>query len=385
MKGPGFPAFLAIANWFGISESLARALFHCFAVTFFVAICHRFIKSYLISGVSSDIAPLASDFADRAYLLRVLRDQIYYGQTLLVLGTMLWMLFGPLEAKATAAMGGWCRRGSRMVLAHARGGPLDCARACAPGAGGRPSRVSTTSHSRTRRVAISGGRRLRSHPAWIFLTLNRLVYGKFVGVDVKEANFRRALGAIDSVRSGGTKPFVSITHAAMQRVDAVSPAFASLAPYFDGPGKGWETWGCQANPSLCGEIGSGWFMWALRDAVAATGHYRSPADASAFFGRIADEISVACQRGAFECQPQLIPEMPPISWPDVWKLLLPRSADAFDLLVLRDPPLQINPSSGGEEILEPALRFLNYPLHARSPDVSRRHLRVLWLVLQVRA
>jgi hypothetical protein len=62
--------------------------------------------------------------------------------------------------------------------------------------------------------------------------------------------------------------------------------------------------------------------------------------------------------------------MPPISWPDVWKLLLPRSADAFDLLVLRDPPLQINPSSGGQDILEPALRFLNYPLHARSLDGS---------------
>jgi hypothetical protein len=43
--------------------------------------------------------------------------------------------------------------------------------------------------------------------------------------------------------------------------------------------------------------------------------------------------------------------------------------DAFNLLVLRNPPLQLNPSSGGEELLEPALRFLNYPLHTRSPDV----------------
>ena len=154
----------------------------------------------------------------------------------------------------------------------------------------------------------------------------------------------------------------------MQRVDAVSPAFASLASYFDGPGKNWETWGCQENPSLCGEIGSAWFLWALRDAVAATGHFASPGEASAFFGRIADEISAACQHGSLECHPQFIAEMPPISWPNFWKLLLPRSADALELLVLRNPPLQLNPSSGTEDLLEPALRFLNYPLHTKSSD-----------------
>jgi hypothetical protein len=88
-----------------------------------------------------------------------------------------------------------------------------------------------------------------------FESINLFVYGKFVGVDVKEENFKRALRAIDSVRSGGTKPFIPITYAAMKRVDAVSPAFASLAPYFDGPGKGWVDLGCRFIPDLCGEIG----------------------------------------------------------------------------------------------------------------------------------
>ena len=44
-----------------------------------------------------------------------------------------------------------------------------------------------------------------------FGAVNWAVYGKFVGVDFKEANFQRALRAIDGVRSGGTKDFVSIT------------------------------------------------------------------------------------------------------------------------------------------------------------------------------
>jgi hypothetical protein len=368
MKGPGYPAFLAVANWLGISVSMAHALFHCFAITFFVAICQRFIKSYLISGVFL-ILLLWHPISLSGYLLRVLREEIYYGQTLLVLGTMLWILFGPLEARRrllwagvagavlgwfwlTREEGLWILPGLVLLLLVAGLHAF------------RQHRVRELVVPMLVVAGVFGATQLG------FSSVNRLVYGKFVGVDVKEGNFRRALGAIDSVRSGGTKPFVSITHAAMQRVYMVSPAFASLASYFDGPGKGWESWGCQFHPSACGEVGSGWFMWALRDAAAVTGHYASPAEASAFFGQIADEISVACQRGALECRPQLILEMPPISWPDIWQLLPPRSAYAFNLLLLRNPPLQPNPSSGGGELLEPALRFLNYPLYARSSDVS---------------
>ena len=361
MKGPGYPAFLAIANWFGISVSLAHALFHCFAATFFVAICHRFIKSYLISGILLTLL-LWHPISLSGY--RVIRDEIYYGQTLLVLGTMLWMLFGPLEARRRllwAAVAGavlgwfWLTREEGIWIVPG----LVLLYLVASLHAFRLHRVRELAVSLLVVTGVFGATQLG------FSSINRLVYGKFVGVDVKEGNFRRALGAIDSVRSGETKPFVSITHAAMQRVYAVSPAFASLAPYIDGP---WVALGCRFIPDLCGEIGGGWFMWALRDAATATGHYTSPTEASRFFGRIADEISVACGRGELECQPQLIPEMPPISWPDVWKRLLPRSMDAFNLLVLRNPPLQLDSSGGGE--LEPALRFLNYPLHTNSSDVS---------------
>jgi hypothetical protein len=38
------------------------------------------------------------------------------------------------------------------------------------------------------------------------------------------------------------------------------------------------------------------------------------------------------------------------------------------LLLLINPPLQFNPSSGTEAQLTPALRFLNYPVYTRSPD-----------------
>ncbi len=52
MKGPGYPAFLAVAHWLGISVTLAHALFHCLAVTVFTVVLHRFVKSYLLSGLN---------------------------------------------------------------------------------------------------------------------------------------------------------------------------------------------------------------------------------------------------------------------------------------------------------------------------------------------
>lgn len=40
MKGPGYPAFLAAANWLGLPVSLASALFHCATILIFVWVSH---------------------------------------------------------------------------------------------------------------------------------------------------------------------------------------------------------------------------------------------------------------------------------------------------------------------------------------------------------
>src|SRR5581483_2262150 len=35
VKGPGYPIFLALGHWLGLSSALARGLFHCVAVVAF--------------------------------------------------------------------------------------------------------------------------------------------------------------------------------------------------------------------------------------------------------------------------------------------------------------------------------------------------------------
>jgi hypothetical protein len=39
MKGPGYPAFLAVANWFGLPLTLAHVLLLCASIVFVVMLC----------------------------------------------------------------------------------------------------------------------------------------------------------------------------------------------------------------------------------------------------------------------------------------------------------------------------------------------------------
>ena len=126
-KGPGYPAFLAVANWLGISVSLAHALFQCFAALFFVVVCHRFVKSTLLSGLMLTLLvwqpiPIA------VYLRRILREQIYYPQLLLFLGLLILVLFASHENQEALAVRHRMRAGLGLVLAHPRGRLLGVAR-----------------------------------------------------------------------------------------------------------------------------------------------------------------------------------------------------------------------------------------------------------------
>ena len=371
MKGPGYPAFLAVNNWLGTPISFSHALFHCVAVSVFVLIAHQFMRSWPLSGLLFTLL-LWNPVSLSTPLLRVLRDRIYFDQLLILLATVAWALFSEsrkgriLAALFAGAVLGWfwlTREEGVWIL---------------PALGVVAAVVSIQAHRQKRFLAIIGTIAIViavfATMQVAFCAINAFTYGTFVGVDFKERNFQRALGALDSVRSGGTKPFVSITHEAMRQVSAVSPDFASLAAYFNGPGRSWEQYGCPLYPSSCGEIGSGWFMWALRDAAERAGHFSSPAAASAFFGRLADEVEAACERGTLECVPQPIPEMPPMSPQQLAESLWHHSAEALNLLFLLDHSFDPGASDGSKESLASALRFLHYPMHTRPAGLSREPL-----------
>ncbi len=59
------------------------------------------------------------------------------------------------------------------------------------------------------------------------------------------------------------------------------------------------------------EIGAGWFLWALRDSAAATGHHASAIEADRFYRRLADEVNSACARGVLSCNVERSSLRPP--------------------------------------------------------------------------
>ena len=315
-KGPGYPAFLALASVLGLSSSLAHALFHCFAIGLFVALCHRYLRSYLLSAILFTLL-LWDPASFLGQNLRILRDTIYYGQVLLCFGFLAHAL---LNRNLSAGLIGGLLLGW-LWLTREEGVWIVPGLAVLAAGSDLPRRRRARAHAPCGGCAcgivafgvVNAGFRL----------VNWRLYGSPVGVEYKETNFVRALGAIHSVRSGGIKPFVSVTRAARQTIYPVSPSFAELAPYLDGTlGEGWSTVTCDI-PELrqytCGEIGAGIFAWALRDAVALAGHYDSPREASVFYAKLANEIGAACDSKILECERQWLAELPPVTWPQLAK------------------------------------------------------------------
>ena len=212
-----------------------------------------------------------------------------------------------------------------------------------------------------------------------FRAVNLHVYGKFVGVDFKEKNFQAALRALHSVRSGGVKPFVDVTRKRRERIYKVSPHFATLRDYLEGPpSDGWRTRTCNNKNPRCGEMGPGGFIWALRDAAAAKGHYVSPRRASNFFGSIAKEISAACASGELECHSRPVAEMPAFTWGQLAREIPPRIAYAAELLANLGSDADLERSTGLADTLATDVQFLNYPAH--TPSVRMPNQSILYAV-----
>lgn len=143
-------------------------------------------------------------------------------------------------------------------------------------------------------------------------SINWLAYGVFRNNDFRSGPFAHAYGALARIKHDEWKRYVVFPRDVRRRAYSVSPAARELEPYFEGDlGRRWiessrgyaAPWGCTGRPEACNdEILSAWFLWALRDAVAMAGHYRSAAEADAFYVRLAGEIDAACERQTIPCR-----------------------------------------------------------------------------------
>lgn len=144
-------------------------------------------------------------------------------------------------------------------------------------------------------------------------TINYFEYGVFRNNDFRSSDFKSGYGALTRIRHDQWQRYVLFPADARQRAYAMSAAARELQPFFEGQGAAnWRKVGCdQTATQECPEILSGWFMWALRDAVAAAGHYKDAQTASAFYQRLSAEIDAGCRQRPEDCLPDRATMLPP--------------------------------------------------------------------------
>jgi hypothetical protein len=206
--------------------------------------------------------------------------------------------------------------------------------------------------------------------------LNYKFYGKFQPTDMG-GQFSKAITNLSAIDIGENIPYVPVSNFNRNEIYKISPHFNELKEYFEGPGKGWTKHGCALYPESCGEYQAGWFLWALRDAVASRGFYSDAISANEFYKKLNDELLSACRDGVVKCKQKVVPFLPSIT-PQQYFLIPSAATDTIKLITLWNSiPVDGGYSHDVFPELENVRKLLNYPLAMPSISEERGSFRVI--------
>lgn len=308
LKGPAYPAFIALTYRWGVPLKIGEQLTYLFAaaaVAGCIWVVTRRRALALVAYVVLALDPVNFD----THGSRVTRDGWYSSLSLLFVALFFlaiylavtrtrphWLvLFSALAGLSGAAF--WlCREEGAwiipMLLLVAVGLPL-CVLVRWWSKRPRPP-------GRSR--VLRGAGRLGLAFAVVAVALiapiaaisvqNSRHYGAALTNDLVSGQFARAYADWRRVKAGLPSAADPIVGAQREAVYRVSPAARELERFLDPPGRCLKP---------CGEN-----VWrAVRDAAALAGHFRSEADAQAFFGELDAQIQAGCESGQLSCRGRL--------------------------------------------------------------------------------
>jgi hypothetical protein len=362
VKGFTFPLFLAVNNLTGLPVNLGQAAFYLFSCIVFAqtvaALYQRRTLVYIFVLVALLLTPSVY-----MYLDRVIRDFFYSSISLLTIA--LWIKvyvssttrISILQSVIAGALLFlfWMTREEAIWIVPTLLLITVCSIACvAPG---------------QRRVALKTNM-LKSLTVLLSLlvcalvakTANYQTYGSATLLEMTDGDFQSAMRQLQRVGAPYSRPYVPVPKEARMAIYDVSPHFASIRDHLEGtPNQAT----CDLLPDTCGDIAGGWFMWALRDAVAKTGHHSSPTEAASFYRTLADEVSAACDEGLLICSSFMMPLIPHIP-SQQWTLLGNRIVSSLGLLQYSEPFSIQPPASTEHELNSSAMVVLNFPPTVRT-------------------
>jgi hypothetical protein len=171
---------------------------------------------------------------------------------------------------------------------------------------------------------------------------NKAKYGSGVISDLADGQLARAYTDWQSVQAGPPRRWIPISRAARLEIYRVSPAAAELKPFLEGSPKRFA--GCRSQ--AC-EYDGAFFIWAMRDAIARSGHLRTEADLQQFSRRLADEVEAACRARTLRCHRPILPLAPRLSSADVGPIFRSAASNMEYLLTFdAASPTRPEPSEG---------------------------------------
>ena len=125
---------------------------------------------------------------------------------------------------------------------------------------------------------------------------NYRAFHSFSKSELNASSFKAAYKSLLRIKPTGDQRFVSVSTDALEKAYRVSPAFAQLRPQLEGElGHNWQV--PAFNALGVHEIGTPWFLWALRSTANAQDVHKSAASANRFYRNVAKEINRACEEG----------------------------------------------------------------------------------------
>ena len=219
---------------------------------------------------------------------------------------------------------------------------------------------------------------------------NLRAYGFWGIVEFRDNAFVSAYSAISRVKPQDPVRRIPVTFAARERIYAVSPAFASLRHEIEqGIGAAFMkvTQDAMGIPASEHEIGGGWMMWTLREAVANTGRAKSAQGSRAFYGQLAREVDSACDDGRLPAGPPRHTLRPDL-YPGSVARVVQSARDAFNLIL--SCPYNPEPiaSFGAPDDLAWVQRITREPVAPADAALAAakggpRRLAILWFTLRL--
>ena len=131
--------------------------------------------------------------------------------------------------------------------------------------------------------------------------INNTFYEISVQNSTTEGEFPKMMLNLSSIKtSEGNIRYSAIDKAKRKIAYEVSPSFAELKDYLEGPGQAWVQFGCQ-DSNVCEDYSNGWFHVALRVAMREIGWWETEKIAQEKMRQINLEISNACGEKLITC------------------------------------------------------------------------------------